>query len=180
MIDIVSRAVTRVTILNRSDEGLLTLAFLGEYQAAINGIDDDCVVNMDETGLAYDTPPKRAFAEKGAKTICIATRGLDKNNVTVALAVTLSGLALKPFIIYRGITSLYLISGKVSGRIQRELRSGIYPQNMAFAVNESAWMDTDKMLQWISEVWLLLIFRFWSHTSMEDVECLFLTMLQHT
>jgi hypothetical protein len=128
------------------------LAFWAEYRQSVVGIEDDMILNMDETSLAYDVPARRAYARRGAKTVCLRTSGKEKNTVTIALCVSRAGNKLKPFIIYRGNALSTLIIGERSGRISGELSSQEYGTTTVRSVAPKAWMDNGQMRIWIRTV----------------------------
>jgi hypothetical protein len=102
MLDIVSRAVTNKSVAEENDGALQILAFCAKYLQEAQGIEDNLIINMDETSLAYDMPNNRAYAKRGAKNVILRTAGKEKNTVTVALSVSRAGDKLPPFIIFRG------------------------------------------------------------------------------
>jgi hypothetical protein len=85
----------------RVDAGLQALLFWSEYREATQVVPAECIVNMDETLLAFDAMGRRAFAIWGSKSVVIWTCGKEKSTVTVALLISVTGDKLKPFIIYR-------------------------------------------------------------------------------
>ena len=119
------------------------LALVAEYSTSVLGVDPSCILNMDETALEYDQPPRRAFAYKGSKRVVVQYRGREKNRVTVGLCASLSGLILNPFIIFKG---------EQNDRIQRELNCPEYPNCASLSVNRKAWMDSVQMLRWVDTV----------------------------
>jgi hypothetical protein len=60
----------------------------------------DCnIVNMDETPIWFDTPPKRTFDTKGVKDVYIVKNCNDRSRITGVLAVTKAGTFLPTCII---------------------------------------------------------------------------------
>lgn len=101
----------------------------------------DQIVNMDETNIQFDEPARRTINVRGARSIPIQTTG-SSGSVTVALAVTLTGRKLRPFIIFKGAPH---------GRIVREFQS--FPDGAYYCCQRRNWMDVDTMYQWIDHIW---------------------------
>ena len=110
-------------------------------QIATFQFDPQLVVNMDETNIYFDNVGNLTWADKGSRTVSVSSTG-SKQRCTIALAVTLGGLKLKPLVIFKG---------KPNGRIRREAR--LMPENIVVAVNEKTWMSQEVMKLWIEKVW---------------------------
>lgn len=95
---------------------------------------------MDETPVFLDLVPNKVVDKKGKKTIQVRTTGSDKNRITATLCCTAAGKLLPPFVVFKGKTLRTL--KKV------EIPSGIFATTQA-----KAWMDEQRMLQWIDKVW---------------------------
>jgi len=95
----------------------------------------DDVINMDEVPMSFDIPPTRSVAPVGTKTIGISTTGHERNNFTVVLACTASGVKLKPMVIFKRVTM---------PRVK-------FPAGVVVVVNKKGWMNTEVMKTWVSK-----------------------------
>ena len=77
---------------------------------------------------------------KGKKTICVRTTGSEKNRITATLCCTAAGKLLPPFIIFKGKT-------------KRPLKKVKIPSGAVCTTQVNAWMDEERMLEWIDKVW---------------------------
>lgn len=68
----------------------------------IYDIDENNIINMDETALTMNIPSNKTVHKIGSKTICIKTQRQEKARVSVILAFCANGVKLKPFIIIKG------------------------------------------------------------------------------
>lgn len=109
-------------------------------------INEDYIVNLDETNLYFDMTSNRTLDIRGTRTINQTTTG-SSNRATVLLAVTLSGKKLPPFIIFKGVTTSNAIINQFTNPTFN------YPQNQYYAVQENAWVNEDKFLEFIEKVW---------------------------
>jgi hypothetical protein len=63
------------------------------------------IINIDETGLYYDSPINFTLDIKGTKRVDIKTTGREKQRVTIILGIDLfNNIQMKPFIIFKGTT----------------------------------------------------------------------------
>ena len=111
------------------------------HQIRTFDFDPQLIVNMDETNVHFDNVGTLTWADKGSRTVTVRATGTTQR-CTIALAVSLGGLKLKPLIIFKG---------KKNGRILREAR--LYPEGVEVMVNEKAWMSQDMMGFWIEKIW---------------------------
>ena len=93
---------------------------------------DDDIINMDEVPMSFDIPASRSVAEKGVKTVAVATTGHERTNFTVVLACTAAGGKLKPIVIFKRIT------------MPRET----LPAGVVVVCNKKGWMNTEVMQTW--------------------------------
>lgn len=99
---------------------------------------------MDETPLPYSNHHQYTMELKGSRTININSFANEKANITVALAVTMTGEKLKPYLIYKG---------KRQGRVKSELNEAVdYPEGLQMTCNDTHWMCTADMLDWIDTI----------------------------
>ena len=85
------------------------------------------------------------MARRGSRTVSVRSTG-SSNRVSVLLGVTMSGIKLKPFLIFKG---------KPEGRIIREFSQLKYPDGYIYTVQEKAWIDEASFGVWIEKVWRL-------------------------
>ena len=107
---------------------------IGKYPLELIG-------NMDETPIWFDIVPQRSIAKKGSKSVVIRTSGSEKRHVTVVLAVMADGTVLPPMIIFKGKTN-------------RTIRDLVVPTGFVVTTQEKAWMDEERMLMWLREIWI--------------------------
>jgi hypothetical protein len=116
------------------------------------GIKREDIANFDETNCYFSPTVSTTLAKKGSRTVSVK-KGSSSQRCTVMLGCSMSGEKFVPYIIYGG-------SDKDSGRIKRELAGiteensrGGYPFQMKYAVQKKAWMDEERMLDWVERVW---------------------------
>jgi hypothetical protein len=56
-----------------------------------HGYSQDHIYNLDETSLAWDMPPKRTVAARGARVVPLATTGSERKYFSVILGASMSG-----------------------------------------------------------------------------------------
>lgn len=61
---------------------------------------------MDETPCYFDLPDTKTVAEKGKKSISIATSGYEKMRFTTVLAISADGGKLKPMLIFKNLKNI--------------------------------------------------------------------------
>ena len=98
----------------------------------------DDIINMDETPMYFDLLLGKTVDFKGTKSIRIRTTSSEKRHLTVVLAVSAAGDVLPPMIIFKG---------KRAFNIQT-------PPGWIVCVQEKAWMDEERMLCWIKDIYL--------------------------
>lgn len=107
---------------------------IGKYPLELIG-------NMDETPMWFDIVPQSSITKKGSKSVVIRTSGSDKRHLTVVLAVMADGTILPPMIIFKGKTN-------------RTIRDLVVPTGFVVTTQEKAWMDEERMLMWLREIWI--------------------------
>jgi hypothetical protein len=70
------------------------------YIVALNS--DVFFVNVEQTGIYYDMVPRCTENTRGHVTITVLTGGCESPRLSTALAVTSSGVRLKPFLVFKG------------------------------------------------------------------------------
>jgi hypothetical protein len=116
-------------------------------QIKMLGVPPSNVVNFDETNANFSIDSTTTVNRKGERTVSVK-RAKSTQRATVFLGVSMAGERLTPYIIFKGVD-------RASGRVQREFNSAkhSYPQTMKYTVQENAWMDETRMLDWIQQVW---------------------------
>jgi DDE superfamily endonuclease len=105
------------------------------------------VYNADQTNVYYSMEGSYTWAETGTKNVPI--RGADSTQrLTVLLCANMEGGKVAPYLIFKG-------KDGDRGRVRREVLAppAGYPVSCIYAVQAKAWMDEDKMLDWIRRVW---------------------------
>lgn len=108
------------------------------------------LVNMDQTAVQFEMPPRRTVHFTGARAVPILLTDSSSLRLTVALTVTSSGQKLAPYAVFKGC---------LNGRIAREFlctQNG-YPQSIVYSVQRNAWMDSALVIDWISRYLFILI-----------------------
>jgi DDE superfamily endonuclease len=108
-----------------------------------NNIRSDCAANMDETNCPFTFKVERTYTFKGAKTVAAKGPHVGQR-CTLALATTLNGNKLMPFVIFCGVPG---------GRVSQEPQTHNYPDGMVYSANKTAWMNAAAMHEWIDGVW---------------------------
>ena len=117
-----------------------------KFQAEVQKIRDnndypfEYVCNMDETPIFWDLVPNQVVDRKGKKTVRVRTTNSEKNRITAVLCCTAAGKLLLPFIIFKGKT-------------KRPLQKVNIPSGAVCTTQVNAWMDEERMLEWIDKVW---------------------------
>lgn len=118
-------------------------------QISMLGIPPENVVNVDETNANFAVSQPRTYHMQGEKTVSIRTSESSKR-ASVMLGVSMTGEFLAPFIIFAGKDDAR--NGQVFRELQQPAQNG-YPEGMFYAVQEKAWMNEAKMLEWVEKVW---------------------------
>ncbi|KAH9151337.1 hypothetical protein AeRB84_006025, partial [Aphanomyces euteiches] len=88
------------------------------------------ILNVDETGIYYDMPPRRIWAEVGGSSK-VDKSEKHSDRLTAVLTIRADG---------RKLPILFIVHGKPGGKIEAdEIHS--YPDGHVYAVQEEAWMD---------------------------------------
>ena len=107
--------------------------------------EDACIINVDATNVDFDPLPSRTLCKIGERTVSSCISGYS-GRCTVMLGCTASGVKLPAFVIWKGVPG---------GRIDREMRGAAYPHdNIVYAVQPKAWMDTAVYQEWVFAVLL--------------------------
>ena len=117
-------------------------------QIEMLGIPYENVANFDETNLDFNVDGGQTLNTKGAKTVGVKG-AKSSDRATAMIGVSMMGECFTPYIVYKGTQN------KTTGRIWREFNSPnfTYPPEQEYAVQERAWMDETKMLDWVERIW---------------------------
>jgi hypothetical protein len=144
---VVKRRVTRVAQNTRYD-----LTVKQEYVKYINeqikiGLyRPQDIVSIDETNFDFDQVSGETLDNRGDRTIGCAVTG-SANLCTVILACTMSGEKLPPYIIFKGKDKRGRCVWKYFPTKTKRAEHG-YPEDSLYAVQEKAWMDQKRFLDW--------------------------------
>ena len=88
------------------------LKFLKDIIAKPNCLDifDDLerIINVDESPIYLEMPPKKTIEIKGSKNVDIYTFGKEKQRITCVLSIAANGTKLPPLLIFKGKAGKYL------------------------------------------------------------------------
>jgi hypothetical protein len=151
-IGIVNRTVTHVSQSNAQHCKVI----MEDFQVLVNqdrvryAIPISNIVNADETNADFAVKPKITLHRGGDRTIS-ATGATSSQRCTVMLACAADGTKLPPFIIFKG---------KPGARVDSELeRADGYAPDQFYCVQQSAWMDEQRMIDWIKKVWIPFVLK---------------------
>jgi hypothetical protein len=143
-----NRRVTHVAQNTRWEAGVIE-NFVNKVNERISmgEFDPNSVINMDETNFNFDDTRPTTLERVGSRTVSV--RGTKAcRRASVILAVTLGGLKLPPFVIFKA---------KRGARVHREVtvrafQNG-YPSGIFITVQKSAWNDSVVMREWVERVY---------------------------
>ena len=137
---------------NKSNESVATdfIEYVNSVMKAY-AIPPARVVNADQTNIFFAPDETRTIADRGSQTVSIKQLPTSQR-CSVMLGCAMNGFKLDPYVVFKGKND------PESGRVCREIDSKRgYPQNIALGVQEKAWMDTEKVMDWIDKVWVPFI-----------------------
>ncbi|KAF0687829.1 Aste57867_20481 [Aphanomyces stellatus] len=128
---------------------------------------DNCVYNVDETGIQYDMPPRYIWSRSGGNAKLSAGEQ-HSYRMTAVLSILRDG---------KKMPIMFVIKGQSGGLIERR-ELDTYPSGHFYAVQKKAWMDGSVWQQFLwfvlaEEVQgksVLVLDNFESHISKESVE----------
>ncbi|KAH9103037.1 hypothetical protein AeMF1_020515 [Aphanomyces euteiches] len=128
--------------------------FLSEFWLEHGEFEDSEVINCDETGIYFDTPPRYILTQKGSD--ASIAHGDKSCRLTAVLAARRNGEKLP---------IMFVLKGKPGGYIDtNELY--LYPPEHLYAVQQNAWIDGDNVLRpEIIKPSLIVIDNFDAHTT---------------
>jgi hypothetical protein len=104
------------------------------------------MANFDETNVEFAVKSNTTIAYRGQRTVT-AWIPSSSGRCTVMLGVSGNGKKFPPYIIWKG---------KPGARIQKDLKKAIdhgYSHGCVYTVQPKAWMDEQRMLDWVEKVW---------------------------
>jgi hypothetical protein len=109
------------------------------------------VVNIDDDNVDFDLASGTMLAGHGERTSGCATTG-SSTRCTVFLDVTMDGVNLPPFIIYKGANTSRSLIMREWKDLEARQNFG-YPDGQVYTVQANAWMDEQATIKWVDEVW---------------------------
>jgi hypothetical protein len=126
--------------LIRNDDNKLDIltGFVKEVNEKIESNTYDAIINIDETGLYYDSKIEHTLDVKGTKRVEIISTGREKQRITVVLGVDLlNNIRMKPLIILKGKT-------------KRCINNIPLDDSYKLSFQENAWCNEDQFIKFIS------------------------------
>ncbi|RHY80077.1 hypothetical protein DYB31_012242 [Aphanomyces astaci] len=151
----------------QADLAVIRTMFAADYHKAFAGFSGDSIINVDETGMTYDMRPHAIWSVCGG-TAKIASGEKYSYRMTAVLGARANGEKLP---------ILFIMRGMPGGDIEaNEFES--YPLGHHYAVQESAWMDSQVWAMYLRKVLkpqvrepsVLLLDNFDPHVSKEGVK----------
>lgn len=122
------------------DEALEFLVIERPIVAAA-GVNQDLIINMDQTPVFLSMHPKRTLNLRGERTVNGRKTCNSTNQITASLAISASGKKLKPMLIFKGVES-----GQIA---TRELPTFPGRDELVMVCQPTAWQDDKNMTKWI-------------------------------
>ncbi|KAF0683003.1 Aste57867_24913 [Aphanomyces stellatus] len=140
--------------------------FAARFYSDHGDMPDDCVYNVDETGIQYDMPPRYIWSKIGG-TPKLSTGEKHSYRMTAVLTIRRDGEKLP---------ILFVIKGQPGGRIDKH-EVPTFPEGHFYTMQSKAWMDGgvwQQYLWWVlaervTKPSLLVLDNFDSHVSEEGV-----------
>ncbi|RQM25257.1 hypothetical protein B5M09_013286 [Aphanomyces astaci] len=150
----------------QADLAAIRSTFAADYHKAFAGFNGDSIINVDETGMTYDLPPHAIWSVRGG-TPKIANCEKHSYRMTAVLGARANGEKLPILFIMRGMPGGAIEANKFES----------YPLGHHYAVQESAWMDSQVWAMYLRKVLkpqvrepsVLLLDNFDPHVSKEGV-----------
>ncbi|KAF0729844.1 hypothetical protein Ae201684_012627 [Aphanomyces euteiches] len=125
-----SQRVSCVSRLRQQELEAIQASFAQQFWEKYADYHPSEILNVDETGVYYDMPPRRIWAEVGRSSKVDKSEKHSERS-TAVLTIRADGKTLP---------ILFIVNGKPGGRIEiDEVPS--YPPGHVYAVQEEAWMD---------------------------------------
>ena len=107
--------------------------------------DIERLVNVDESPIYLEMPPKKTIEIKGSKNVDIYTFGKEKYRITSVLSITASGSKLLPLIIFKGKAGKYL--EKKLNKLEEAKNKEIF-----ISCQENSWCTYQLFLFWLRNI----------------------------
>ncbi|RLN70846.1 hypothetical protein BBJ28_00017005 [Nothophytophthora sp. Chile5] len=151
---------------NAADLRAIHSEFAVKFWEDFGGYKNDEIYNVDETGVHFDMPPTRIWAERG-RVDAAKVVDLDKHSSRLTAVITARADGKK-------LPILFVVRAKPGGTIESD-ELPHYPQGHVYAVQENGWMDANVWQNYTKELLkfevegpsLLLLDNFDSHVSEE-------------
>jgi hypothetical protein len=109
------------------------------------------ILSMDESNFDVDQQAGETLTNRGDRTIDQSVTG-STNRCTVLLAVTMSGEKLTPYIILKVRDTRGSQVWNEFSAPDLQSNNG-YPKYAFYAVQQNAWMDKNRFLDWTNKLW---------------------------
>ncbi|KAH9181428.1 hypothetical protein AeNC1_016596, partial [Aphanomyces euteiches] len=125
-----SQRVACVSRKRQENLEVIKRSFAKDFWTKYYDYKPDEILNVDETGVYYDMPPRRIWAEVGGSSK-VDKSEKHSDRLTAVLTIRADG---------KKLPILFIVNGKPGGNIETfEVPS--YPTEHFYAVQEEAWMD---------------------------------------
>ena len=138
--NIVNRKSGSKLIRNDDNKLDILIDFVKEVNEKIESDTYNAIINIDETGLYYDSKIEHTLDVKGTRRIEIKSTGREKQRITVILGINLlNNIRMKPLIILKGKTNRCINN---------------IPLNKSYKLSfqDNAWCDEDQFIKFISSL----------------------------
>ena len=107
--------------------------------------DIERLVNVDESPIYLEMPPKKTIEIKGSKNVDIYTFGKEKYRITSVLSITASGSKLPSLLIFKGKAGKYL--EKKLNKLEEAKNKEIF-----ISCQENSWCTYQLFLFWLRNI----------------------------
>ncbi|KAF0704012.1 hypothetical protein AaE_015150, partial [Aphanomyces astaci] len=136
-----SQRVPCYSKLKRAELEEVKLAFASSFWTKFEDQPLRDIVNVDETAVYYDMPPRRTWGEIGEDAkVCSTEKHSDR--LTAVMSICADGTKLP---------ILFILRGTPGGQIESD-EFPHYPDGHIYAVQENAWMDESTWLFYLQEL----------------------------
>lgn len=146
---IVSRKITKY-LTRKEMESLQEVetgakAFVENFKIEVIGIDNDNVLNFDQSGFTYEYAPRRTLSFKGEKDTLglVVSHNANTHSYTVMPLLSMGGKFIGKLLI-----CLQEPKGKLGPRVSESLE---IPENIYLVVSKSGKLDKGLMASWVEE-----------------------------
>ncbi|KAH9143039.1 hypothetical protein AeRB84_012929 [Aphanomyces euteiches] len=135
------RASTSTFSLSREELRETKQKFCQQFWQDYRYITDENIINVDETGIYYDTPPRYLWTKIGEDT-SLDSSEKSSSRLTAVLSARSNGEKLP---------ILFIIKGERGGYIEQDELCE-YPQDHLYCVQKNAWMDNEGWKYFLREL----------------------------